>query len=161
MSDDLPPMPEEGEGVMGLLEVDPSPVEVTPIEFRDDYFSDTESQSKSRAPTRTSTLGLGNHGPAYYRTYISFQYIMLCKRHRLTHSDSHKSSKVLLLRFHGVCVITYYEHLDNTTPHTLRPRIEPLFAPHASFLPVCPYRTIAYCDTFGRTRGLWNCITFI
>jgi hypothetical protein len=68
MSDDLPPTPEEGEGVMGLMEVDPSPVEETPVEFKEGYFPDTESQSKPRVPTRTSTLGLGNHGPAYYRT---------------------------------------------------------------------------------------------
>jgi hypothetical protein len=78
MSDDLPPMPEEGEGVMGLLEVDPSPVEETPVEFKEGYFPDIES--KPRAPTRTSTLGLGNHGPAYYRSYffhpIPTQYLM-------------------------------------------------------------------------------------
>ena len=57
---DLPPPPEDVEGVMGLTEVEPSPVEETPAEFKEDYFPESQ-------PARTSTLGLGNHGLAYYR----------------------------------------------------------------------------------------------
>ena len=63
MSDDTLPMPDAGEGVMGLTEVDPSPVEETPAEFKEDYFPSSQ-------PSRTSTLGLGSHGPAYYREYL-------------------------------------------------------------------------------------------
>lgn len=62
---DPPPVADEESGVMGLTEVDPSPVEETPAEFKEGYFP-ASSPSPS---TRTSTLGLGNHGPAYYRTF--------------------------------------------------------------------------------------------
>lgn len=56
---DLPP-PGDGEsGIGGLVEVDPSPVEETPVEFKEGYFPPPTY-------TRTSTLGLGSHGPAYY-----------------------------------------------------------------------------------------------
>ena len=57
---DLPPVADDESGVMGLTEVEPSPVEETPAEFKEDYFP-------SPAASRTTTLGLGNHGPAYYR----------------------------------------------------------------------------------------------
>ena len=67
MNDNPPETPDLGEGVspgvMGLTEVEPSPVEETPAEFKDDYFPPSQPQG-----SRTSTLGLGNHGPAYYRT---------------------------------------------------------------------------------------------
>lgn len=58
---DPPPVADEEAGVMGLTEVEPSPVEETPAEFKEDYFPEPEKAQ------RTSTLGLGNHGPAYYR----------------------------------------------------------------------------------------------
>lgn len=64
MSEKSPETPGAGEGVMGLTEVEPSPVEETPAEFKDDYFP---SQPQS---SRTSMLGLGNHGPAYYRKFV-------------------------------------------------------------------------------------------
>ena len=60
MSEEPLETPDAGEGVMGLTEVDPSPVEETPAEYKDAYFPPIET-------SRTSTLGLGNHGPAYYR----------------------------------------------------------------------------------------------
>jgi hypothetical protein len=62
MSDNPPETPDGAEGLMGLTEVEPSPVEETPAEFKDDYFPPQQPQG-----SRTSTLGLGNHGPAYYR----------------------------------------------------------------------------------------------
>lgn len=58
---DLPPVADEESGVLGLTEVEPSPVEETPVEFKQDYFPPASS--------RTATLGLGNHGPAYYRMF--------------------------------------------------------------------------------------------
>ena len=60
MSESEPQTP--ASGVMGLTEVEPSPVEETPAEFKEDYFPPTLSSP----PPQTSTLGLGNHGPAYY-----------------------------------------------------------------------------------------------
>lgn len=58
---DLPPAADEESGVMGLTEVEPSPVDETPAEYKNDYFPSTQAAG-------TSALGLGNHGPAYYRT---------------------------------------------------------------------------------------------
>lgn len=63
-----PETPDASEGLMGLTEVEPSPVEETPVEFKGDYFGQSEEPRPAK-PSRTSTtLGLGNHGPAYYRT---------------------------------------------------------------------------------------------
>lgn len=59
---------------MGLTEVDPSPVEETPVEYREkSYFPDQDKQDRvedSGGFARTSTLGLrlGDHGPAWWRT---------------------------------------------------------------------------------------------
>jgi len=66
MSNDLPPMPEDDDGVGDLVDVDPSPIDEPPEGFKDDYFPSTSPPPPSYA-SRTSTLGLGNHGPAYYR----------------------------------------------------------------------------------------------
>ncbi|ORX92703.1 hypothetical protein BCR34DRAFT_594832 [Clohesyomyces aquaticus] len=77
-SADLPPTPDGGEGLMGLTNVEPSPVEETPAEFKEDYFPATE-------PQRTSTLGLGNHGPAYYlsriQRYSSYAFTVFSSFH--------------------------------------------------------------------------------
>jgi hypothetical protein len=71
MAEKEPETPDAGEGVMGLTEVEPSPVEETPAEFKEDYFP---LQPTDAHPTRTSTLGLGNHGPAYYRGWCYVKY---------------------------------------------------------------------------------------
>lgn len=58
---DLPPVADDDDaGVMGLTQVDPSPVDETPLEYKDGYFPPAQA-------SRATTLGLGNHGPAYYR----------------------------------------------------------------------------------------------
>ena len=55
-----PPLPEE-EDLVGLTEVDPSPVDETPAEFKGDYFPESKG-----SPT-SSTLGLGGRGLGYHR----------------------------------------------------------------------------------------------
>ncbi|KAF2444690.1 hypothetical protein P171DRAFT_454499 [Karstenula rhodostoma CBS 690.94] len=60
---DLPPVADDDTGVMGLTQVDPSPVEETPLEYKEGYFPPAQA-------ARATTLGLGNHGPAYYLTRI-------------------------------------------------------------------------------------------
>ncbi|KAF2280117.1 uncharacterized protein EI97DRAFT_464142 [Westerdykella ornata] len=67
MGDGLPETPDAGMEVTGLTEVEPSPVEETPIEFKEEYFP--FSTVRSASPT-TSVLGLGSHGPAYYLTRV-------------------------------------------------------------------------------------------
>ena len=64
-----PTVADEESGVMGLTEVEPSPVEETPAEFKEGYFP------ASSPPA--STLGLGTRGPAYYRTFCAFRTNML------------------------------------------------------------------------------------
>lgn len=59
---ELPLVADAEQGVMGLTQVEPSPVEETPIEFKEGYFPPAQA-------ARASTLGLGNHGPAYYCVY--------------------------------------------------------------------------------------------
>lgn len=62
----IPESPDsEGAGLLGLTEVEPSPVEDTPYETsKDGYFPPSNSPPPS---THSSTFGLGNHSPAYYR----------------------------------------------------------------------------------------------
>ncbi|KAL5382706.1 hypothetical protein PMIN06_009464 [Paraphaeosphaeria minitans] len=60
---DMAPMADDEAGVMGLTQVEPSPVEDTPNEYKDGYFPPAQS-------ARATTLGLGNHGPGYYLTRI-------------------------------------------------------------------------------------------
>lgn len=63
---DLPPVAaDDDSGVMGLTHVAPSPVDETPLEFKDAYFP--------RATT-TPALGLRNHGPAFYRASASLPW---------------------------------------------------------------------------------------
>lgn len=67
---DLPPIDDEEAGVMGLMEVDPSPVEETPVEYQDkSYFPSQDGNEAIRNIQRTGTLGLrlGDHGTAWWR----------------------------------------------------------------------------------------------
>ena len=76
----LPTLSDEEAGVMGLMEVEPSPVDETPAEFKEGYFpspSDNERADGSDSgkeefglPRRTTTsLGLGgSHGPVWWCT---------------------------------------------------------------------------------------------
>lgn len=77
----LPTLTDEEAGVMGLTEVEPSPVDDTPIELRDGYFPSTSSPGNGEAqesfgpgfgaPKRTTTLGLGgSHGPVWWCTCL-------------------------------------------------------------------------------------------
>ncbi|KAF1978523.1 hypothetical protein BU23DRAFT_525235 [Bimuria novae-zelandiae CBS 107.79] len=75
---DLPPVADEEGGVMGLTEVEPSPVEETPAEFKEGYFPPAPT-------TSATTFGLGNHGPAYYLTrvqkYSSYAFTVFASFH--------------------------------------------------------------------------------
>ena len=48
-----------------LQELDPSPVEETPR----DEEAEKKSYFDESSPNYTHTLGLGNHGPTYYRSF--------------------------------------------------------------------------------------------
>jgi hypothetical protein len=82
---DLPPIEDDDMGVMGLTEVDPSPVEDTPMEFREkSYFPDQERPEKEteemRGIRRMNTLGLrlGDHGAAWWRMSTYSPQIWRC-----------------------------------------------------------------------------------
>lgn len=68
----LPTLDDEDAGVMGLTEVEPSPVDETPSEFQQGYFPSTDdmkdTQQEFGLPRRTTTtLGLGgSHGPVWW-----------------------------------------------------------------------------------------------
>ncbi|OCK78423.1 hypothetical protein K432DRAFT_356803 [Lepidopterella palustris CBS 459.81] len=79
-----PLTPGSVDGVLGLTEVEPSPVDETPLEGSKDYFPSQSSSSTPGHP-RTSILGLGNHGPAYYLTriqrYSSYAFTVFASLH--------------------------------------------------------------------------------
>jgi hypothetical protein len=71
---DLPPIEDEEAGVMGLTEVDPSPVEETPVEYKEKSYFPDQKQGESWGPgadelKRSETLGLrlGDHGTIWWR----------------------------------------------------------------------------------------------
>ncbi|KAJ4339564.1 hypothetical protein N0V95_007754 [Ascochyta clinopodiicola] len=76
----LPTLSDEEAGVMGLTEVEPSPVDETPAEFKDGYFpskpdsggASGDAPEEFGLPRRTTTsLGLGgSHGPVWWLTRI-------------------------------------------------------------------------------------------
>ncbi|KAG9192810.1 hypothetical protein G6011_11544 [Alternaria panax] len=89
---DLPPIEDEEMGVMGLTQVDPSPVEDTPMEFREKgYFPDQERPEKEteemRGIRRVNTLGLrlGDRGTAWWllriQKYSSYTFTAFAALH--------------------------------------------------------------------------------
>ncbi|KAF2623596.1 hypothetical protein BU25DRAFT_400674 [Macroventuria anomochaeta] len=73
----LPMLRDEEAGVMGLTEVEPSPVDETPAEFKEGYFpsagnGERDGQEEFGLPrTTTTTLGLGgSHGPVWWLTRL-------------------------------------------------------------------------------------------
>ncbi|KAI7183168.1 hypothetical protein KC352_g23024, partial [Hortaea werneckii] len=59
------------ESMMDLEEVEPSPVDETPSEFKEGYFSSEKDPEKSAQHSkRTSTLGLGGHNTIWYLSRI-------------------------------------------------------------------------------------------
>lgn len=82
----LPALSDDETGMMGLTEVEPSPVDETPTEFKGGYFpsnldNDVENaKEKFELPRRTTTtLGLGgSHGPVWWCTFsISRIFILI------------------------------------------------------------------------------------
>ena len=88
---ELPPIADDDSSLMGLTHVEPSPVDETPVEFKQDYFTPTTADSAAPSLSPSTTLGLGNHGPAYYR--MSLQHRRSAPRPpRLTRAQSPASS---------------------------------------------------------------------
>ena len=54
----------------GLQELEPSPVEESPLGSKEDYFPSQHTPETPPQPTRTSTLGLSQHSPIWYLTRI-------------------------------------------------------------------------------------------
>lgn len=67
MEKELPDTPGSEEGLVGLTELEPSPVEESPAEAGKDGYFPSPSPSPPPLLGRSTTLGLNNHGPAYYR----------------------------------------------------------------------------------------------
>ena len=58
------------EDSLGLTQVEPSPVEETPIESKDGYFANTNDHGTTTPPKSTSTLGLSQHNAIWYLNRI-------------------------------------------------------------------------------------------
>ncbi|KAK3621429.1 hypothetical protein LTR56_022825 [Elasticomyces elasticus] len=53
-----------------LQELEPSPVEETPLGNKEDYFGNQNNSEPQAQPIRSSTLGLSQHSPIWYLTRI-------------------------------------------------------------------------------------------
>ncbi|KAH3917545.1 hypothetical protein HBI56_109260 [Parastagonospora nodorum] len=114
---DVPPIEDAEAGVMGLTQVDPSPVEETPIEYREKSYFPDQTQGESWGPgasgvKRTGTLGLklGDHGVVWWLTrtqrYSSYAFTVFTSFHianvslipLLTRSVSESNRYLLLTR---------------------------------------------------------------
>ena len=77
----LPTLSDDEIGVMGLTEIEPSPVDETPAEFQEGYFPSNldngveNAQEEFELPRRTTTtLGLGgSHGPVWWCMFSFFR----------------------------------------------------------------------------------------
>ncbi|KAF2852281.1 hypothetical protein T440DRAFT_446869 [Plenodomus tracheiphilus IPT5] len=89
---ELPPVEGEEAGVMGLMEIDPSPIEETPIQYKESsYFpsqgSPNGESDEARGIRRMNTLGLrlGDHGPAWWllriQKYSSYTFTLFTTLH--------------------------------------------------------------------------------
>ncbi|KAH7400821.1 hypothetical protein DE146DRAFT_654062 [Phaeosphaeria sp. MPI-PUGE-AT-0046c] len=89
---DVPPIEDVEAGVMGLTEVDPSPVEETPIEYREKSYFPDQQQGESWGPgasgvKKPGTLGLklGDHGAIWWLTrtqkYSSYAFTIFTSFH--------------------------------------------------------------------------------
>ncbi|KAF2764958.1 DUF1691-domain-containing protein [Teratosphaeria nubilosa] len=58
------------ESVLGLQQLDPSPVEETPSGTKDGYFPSTDDTENPAQPHRSHTLGLSSHSPIWYLSRI-------------------------------------------------------------------------------------------
>jgi hypothetical protein len=152
---------------MGLTEVDPSPVEDTPAEYREkSYFPDQERQDgeteEIRGIRRMNTLGLrlGDHGMAWWRTYsYSLMSIPTNFAHVLILRNSPAHTKILLIHIHSLRRPAHNKRLHHTSRDPLSHRIEPLSPAHATILPVRPHRTPPRRSSPRRTRNFRNSTT--
>lgn len=173
---DVPPIEDVEAGVMGLTEVEPSPVEETPIEYREKSYFPDQTQGESWGPgasgvNRTGTLGLklGDHGVVWWCT----SPIITSKPSqrgglrnglnwmRANRYYSDKNPTLLLLRLHSLHILSHRKRLYNTALHTLRRRVKSLFTPHTTILPILPLGAITRRHTLGRTRWVRNRTTLI
>jgi hypothetical protein len=122
-----PPLPEEGD-LVGLTEVDPSPVDETPTEFKADYFPSSESRG---SPTSTSTLGLGGHGLGYYRMFTSSSSWVY-----IANMSSAPRAEILVLRLHCICVLAHCQYLPNTPGRKICFSKQSLSPSHEAVLPI-------------------------
>jgi len=120
-----------------LIEVEPSPVDETPIDYTDSsYFPDKEADDRPSTPflSQSGTLvGLGNHGPAFYR-----EMPMLILIFTTNTSNSYTHPTLLLLRLHHLRRIPHCQYINHTTDNTLRPIRGLVPPPHSALLPIPP-----------------------
>jgi hypothetical protein len=164
---DVPPIQDEEAGAMGLMEVDPSPVEETPIEYKEKSYFPDQTQGESWGPgaggvNRTGTLGLGlgDHGVVWWCKSTSPYNASYRKSQTLTW-HSNKNPKILLLRLHGLYSLPHHKRRHHPALHPLGRRGKPLPPTHTPILPVPPHRAAPCGTPSRRTRSLWGCITVV
>ncbi|KAH7077526.1 hypothetical protein BKA63DRAFT_267267 [Paraphoma chrysanthemicola] len=112
---EVPPIEDDDVGVLGLTEVDPSPVEETPAEYKEKSYFPDQQQGESWGPgadgvKRTGTLGLrlGDHGVVWWLTrtqrYTSYAFTLFTAFHitntsliPLVTRSMHSANRSLLL----------------------------------------------------------------
>lgn len=67
-----PKAAESKETLLSLQELDPSPVDDTPVDLeKGSYFDRSRPDARPRLLARSSTLGLSGHSTVYWRTFPS------------------------------------------------------------------------------------------
>jgi hypothetical protein len=143
-----PSSPELPEGP-GLLELEPSPVDDTPIELRKDGYFPANSTSPS---ARTTTLGFGHHGAAYYCETFLLAFAIL-----RTDCSSDPSSEVFVVCFHGIRRLPRNQHRCHSFDHSIHDCFRQVSPSDSPLLPNITARATPHSASHCRTRLLWHC----
>jgi hypothetical protein len=145
------------ESPIELRELEPSPVEDTPNELPSDgYFPPTKPVSRS-----TTFLGLGDHGPAYYRMSscrIPWT-VTVTVTDRLYNSNT--TSTLLFVRVWRFHRLSCRKHIPGPARHTISSIFRFLPSTHKTILPIAAFRTITCCRATCSAHNIWACFASV
>lgn len=101
-----------------------------------------------------SALGLtgSGHSSVYYCSWCS----VIAHMPRLI-CNSNPSPKILILRFHRLCLHPLHQHISHSTCNPLSPNIRTIPPPHTTNLPVLPSRATSRYPPNCNTCPRWTC----
>lgn len=121
----------EAESPMILKELDPSPVEETPVDVSEEsYFPRPKSPAYS-----TNFLGLGDHGPTYY--CMSCKWITITSSYLANNvSPSDAITAVLFICIRHFYSISHHQYITHPACYSVGTSIRLIPPPHQTILSI-------------------------